>query len=317
MEVFIIKQKILKVLPFALSLIIIIFLLVYIIIGIFKLYNKYLDYNSEKKEMYSYKVLLSAQNKFYKEAISLNYKNQKYNSPYIPEGFEYVEGTWNNGYVIQDSSKNQYVWVPCTNLDIPGVSKLKKSDYSYNPYVKSFSCYDLEYESFINSALKYGGFYVSRFEIGKENDIPVSKKDALVWNNITPQDSVQVAQSMYSNTNNLKCELINGYAYDTMLDWIFNSVGKNKIELNYLDIDNSQAGYDIYTGRFMYNNVYDIFDDMQEITQEFIDNTPVSRGTTKRLDNSDLKQKLETRLYTLNDVYWNDLTFRTMIYKEN
>ncbi len=317
MEVFIIKQKLLRLLPVTLSLIIIIFLVVYIIINIFKLYNNYTDYLSEKEEMDSYTVLLSAQDKFYKDAMSSNYKNQKYDSPYIPKGFEYVEGTWNSGYVIQDSNKNQYVWVPCTNLDISGIPKLKKSDYSYNPYVKSSLCFDIEYKSFINSALNHGGFYVSRFEIGKENDIPVSKKNALVWNNITPQDSVKIVESMYSDANNLKCELLNGYAYDTMLAWIFDVVGKDTIELSYLEVDNYKENFDINTGRVMYNNIYDIFDDIQEITQEHVDNTPVSRGTYKHLDDQGIKQRLETRLYTLNDVSWNDLTFRTMIYEEN
>ena len=32
--------------------------------------------------------------------------------PTMPTGFSYVEGTVDNGYVIQDTSGNQYVWVP-------------------------------------------------------------------------------------------------------------------------------------------------------------------------------------------------------------
>ena len=235
----------------------------------------------------------------------------------IPEGFKYLEGTWSSGYVIQDSNKNEFVWIPCTNLEIDGVPKLAKNDYASDPYVKSTICYDLEYEAFLNSALKYGGFYVSRYEIGKENDIPVSKNNTLVWNKITPQDSIEVTKTMYPNAKGFKCELINGYAYDTMLAWVFDTVGKDKIKYDYLEIDNSKEKYDIYTGRNMYNNIYDIFDDIQEITQEFTDNTPISRGTTKKIDEEEMKQKYETRLYTINNVSWNDLTFRTMIYKEN
>lgn len=317
MGVFIIKQKLLRILPIALTCIIILFLLIFIFIKTIKLYNNYIDYSSEKNEMEEYKKLLLKQNEFYKNIINSHYDNQKYNVPYIPDGFTYVEGSWNNGYVIQDSQENQYVWIPCTNEEIIGVPKLKKSDYSYNPYLKSFGCYDIEYESFLNSALKNGGFYVSRFEIGKENNLPVSKKNSLVWNKITPQKSIELVQSMYTTNKSIKCELINGYAYDTMLSWIFDTVGKDNIELSYLDINNEKKSQDIYTGRIMYNNIYDIFDDIQEITQEFVDNTPVSRGTTKRLDNMDLKQKFETRLYTINNISWNDLTFRTMIYKEN
>lgn len=266
--------------------------------------------------MEGYKELSFTQNAFYCKVIKNSYANN-YNSPYIPEGFKYLEGTWNSGYVIQDSNKNEYVWVPCTNLEIAGVPKLEKNDYSPDPYVKSNICYDLEYEAFLNSALKYGGFYVSRYEIGKENELPVSKKNALVWNKITPQDSIEIAKAMYSNSKDFKCELINGYAYDTMIAWIYDTVGKDNIKYDYLEIDNSKKASDVNTGRNMYNNIYDIFDDIQEITQEYTDNTPISRGTTKRIDDEEMKQKYETRLYTINNLYWNDLTFRTMLYKEN
>lgn len=43
-----------------------------------------------------------------------------YTDPPIPEGWEYVEGDWNNGFTIQDSKGNQFVWVPVDFLDPNG-----------------------------------------------------------------------------------------------------------------------------------------------------------------------------------------------------
>ena len=39
-----------------------------------------------------------------------------YDAPYMPAGFKYKEGTWNNGYTIigdTQSTGNEFVWVPC------------------------------------------------------------------------------------------------------------------------------------------------------------------------------------------------------------
>ena len=44
-----------------------------------------------------------------------------YTNPPIPEGWEHVEGEWNNGFVIQDSKGNQFVWVPVGMLDSNGI----------------------------------------------------------------------------------------------------------------------------------------------------------------------------------------------------
>ena len=45
---------------------------------------------------------------------------------YIFEDFSYVEGEWNTGFVIEDKDKNQYVWVPCSNIENIDVPKLEK-----------------------------------------------------------------------------------------------------------------------------------------------------------------------------------------------
>jgi len=54
-----------------------------------------------------------------------------YDEPYIPTGFKYKEGAWNNGYTIigeTTSVGDEFVWVPCV-LD---QSKVKERRYSSN-----------------------------------------------------------------------------------------------------------------------------------------------------------------------------------------
>ena len=43
---------------------------------------------------------------------SMRIEGTKVETPPIPTGFSYVDGTVNNGYIIQDASGNQFVWVP-------------------------------------------------------------------------------------------------------------------------------------------------------------------------------------------------------------
>jgi len=312
MEVFDIKTIIIK----SLQILLILFLVGLLIFNIQNIIEIHIEHISSDNVSTDYTDLISEESSFYNDAITLNYENQSYNTPYIPKGFHYIEGTWDSGYTIEDSNGNQYVWIPCTNSKTNEITKLQKKDFSYNPYILSSKCYDNEFKDFINSALKYGGFYVSKFEIGKENDLPVSKKNVPIWNNITPIDASQIVNSMYSNIDNLNCELLNGYAYDTMISWIFNTIGENNIYPSFFEINNIKSNVEIYTGRNSYNNIYDIFDDIQEITQENIDNTPISRGVDKNLLNKGYIQTHETRLYSLENAGWNNLTFRTMLYKQ-
>ena len=70
--------------------------------------------------------------RMYGNAINSNYGNQIPQKPYVPEGFSYVEGEWNTGFVIQDENGNQYVWVPCTNKGNTEIPKLERKNFSRN-----------------------------------------------------------------------------------------------------------------------------------------------------------------------------------------
>lgn len=236
-----------------------------------------------------YDNMIIKENNFYNQLISKEYESQNPNNPYIPQNFKYVEGEWNNGFVIEDENKNQYVWVPCTNKDNSEIPKLQRTNYSENAFISKDICANLNYEKFIESALENGGFYISRFEIGKENNLPVSKPNVEIYSKLNQQQAMEVVANMY---NNLNCELINGYAYDTTLNWI---ISKNDIEIDIVDVKNGEKPY---SGRKKYNNIYDFFDNTMEITQENSYDTVIIRGFPFK-ENSEIENIANDKGYIL------------------
>ena len=106
----------------------------------------------------------------------------------------------------------------------------------------------------------------------------------------------------------INCEVINGYAYDTTSDWLMSnsdfSIEKNKIEEQ------------ILCGRNEINGIFDFTDNIFELTQERVYDVIVSRGF---LDTD--KSGSITSRYTLleKDTNFVDgitkLSIRTIIYK--
>lgn len=173
----------------------------------------------------------------------------KCREPYIPEGFNYREGEWNTGFVIEDENKNQFVWVPCTNIennDIPLLSREVFESESTN----YSSCYEEDdIGEFLNSSLQNGGFYISRYEIGNENGSPVSKENCDVWTNVTYLEAKDLSEKMYSNINS---KLMNGYSYDTAVKFINDSIIKKDIPKTVKK-----------TGNKSYKNIYDLVDNLR------------------------------------------------------
>lgn len=276
-------------------------------------------YVTESKKMFNiYDEKISKENKFYKNVISQEYETQNSRLPYIPQNFEYVEGEWNTGFVIQDMNKNQYVWVPCTNKENTEIPKLQRKNFSINSLISKDECNNESYEKFLISALENGGFYISRFEIGEENNKPVSKANSKILKDMTRDEAIDIVNEMYENIN---CELINGYAYDTTLLWIKNN---NEIYINNINCNDEK----IYAGRKAYNNIYDFFDNVMEITLESSYDTVIIRGypyiPTDKIENISLsKTGMDLENFDRRSILKNEknftsntiLGFRTIIYK--
>lgn len=144
-----------------------------------------------------------------------------YNNPIVPEGFKAVDTEnakwlkeneivrdWNKGLVIEDSIGNQFVWIPVNTEDLEYNTYYVKEDVQYKKEKLNIN------QEEDKQILKYGGFYISRYEAGvaeemqntlngigsKTNDIqgiPVSKKGIIPWNYISLKNAKINAETMY------------------------------------------------------------------------------------------------------------------------
>ena len=257
----------------------------------------------------------------------------------IPKGFYYVGGTKATGIVISDSKAdeniyskdnhadqanipgdglvgNQFVWVPVENI-----SRFRRYPDYYagetNPEYFS-DCHETaqeevrypdevkEYNAMMQSVEDNHGFYVARYEAGKEEingvDTVVSKKNAEVWNEIPwgnsmteigSEGAVARAQGMYTNkeTHNVTSTLIYGTQWDAIMAWIDpayntstcaddsfvkNSTGKG----NYSDSDSTNNPAKCGSSdSYRVNNIYDLAGNVYEWTMEALsDSDRVHRG---------------------------------------
>lgn len=167
---------------------------------------------------------------------------------------------------------NQFVWIPCEgtgtisykkNNDssvnskfglVANAEKYKNKAYVYNDYNDW-----TDYGGDVDSVKKYGGFYVARYEAGvpenakfyasKDGDeyvkedkntteyTPVSKRNNQVWNYVNQETARILSEKMYENDTNIKSQLIDSYAWDTIVAWM---------EKDLTNIGNNSIGYGNY-----------------------------------------------------------------------
>ena len=105
----------------------------------------------------------------------------------LPGGFHYVGGDIETGLVISDKTGdtldssgivmgNQFVWIPVssetdlTRTEFDTTTGQPKTgldtDYYTEPYANGYSTEPSEYNTMKTQVLKYGGFYIGRFEAG-------------------------------------------------------------------------------------------------------------------------------------------------------
>lgn len=234
--------------------------------------NFWEDLNSENnsnKNIIEIDEMIEDEINKYNELISKEYEKQNSMNPYIPNGFQYVDGEWNSGFVIQDDDKNQYVWVPCTNKDNDSIVKLQRINTTFDAFINYNDCNNLKYEDFIESALTYGGFYVSRYELGEKEGKIFSQKDIPIIKDITREKAIELIDSI--NYSDLKCEMINGYAYDTIYQWL-------NCKENINNRDETLNSSLIVSGRNVKKNIYDFEDNVLEYTMENLYDTVIIRG---------------------------------------
>ena len=249
----------------------------------------------EVSEGSSGELIIRARNSATDNDYSPNYVN-----PPIPEGYKHVCGDWNNGFVIERSSDgSQFVWIPVESLDSNGTldgehfsEKFGRRNYRNDQFS------DDEFNEVLNGELleqlesvkKYGGFYISRYNISKSSaGKPQSVKGVMPWVNINFDDAKKIASTIEDNEA-VKSHLTFGAEYDSVLEWFIKTKVKTLAEIaldstewgNYRNTENSPKKV-VETGsreEWCTNNIYDIAGNVDEWTQEQNKNSyRVTRGS--------------------------------------
>ena len=216
------------------------------------------------------------------ENTTVNGDAASYNNPIVPKGFKAIEdGTvwpsdWEDGLVIQDEVGNQFVWVPVYGTTIP-YEKWCTSSIAFNDASISDDSMPSGVTNEIDQITTFGGFYVARYEAGKDGSTLVSKKNATVWTDIDYIDSKIIAESMY-NLDEVKSGLATGTQWDTIMKWVENSEKNVTNSTTWGNHGNSQPPADVsgygskqvagYSEEWKANNIYDLAGNTWDWTNE-------------------------------------------------
>ncbi len=163
---------------------------------------------------------------------------ENYANPPIPSGYIYIRGNWKDGFVIErESDESQFVWIPVGFLNPNGTldgisfnSKFGRRCYFANPEI--FSRKDFyeplteELQMQVKSVKKYGGFYISRYNISMSKyGNPQSKRCEIPLE--CTRDEILHLASSFENTDTIKSHLTYGAEYDSVLEWFMKSGKKS------------------------------------------------------------------------------------------
>lgn len=237
----------------------------------------------EVSEGTSGELIIRALNIATANVYSTNYVN-----PPILEGYKHVCGEWNNGFVIERCSDgSQFVWIPVGSLDSNGTldGEHFSEKFGRRNYMNDGFSAD-EFNEVLNGELleqlesvkKYGGFYISRYNISKSSEgKPQSVKGVMPWVNINFYEAKTVVSTIEDNEA-VKSHLTFGAEYDSVLEWFIKTEVKTFAEIaedstewgNHWNTENS-PGKVVETGsreKWCANNIYDFAGNVDEWTQE-------------------------------------------------
>lgn len=194
--------------------------------------------------------------------------------PKVPEGFKHIEGTVEEGYVIQDKSNgNEFVWVPVDVNDFK-LSKWRGETLSEDEHHEDKN--NATYKAMYKSVIENGGFYVGRYELGIEGgtlttaDVKygywtggqaVVKQNSEPYNYISQTTAREVCRDLYPGQS----YLIYGVQWDAIMKWL---------EKSEYDVVNDSSGWG------------NCLDSKFDFTGEYVDFTKFES------DNSDISEVL-------------------------
>ena len=262
-----------------------------------------------------------------------NVCSENYANPPIPKGYRHILGEWNNGFTIErDSDGSQFVWIPVGSLDSNGTldgenfsekfgrRNYRNDEFSDNAFNEALNG---ELRKQLKSVRKYGGFYISRYNISRSKKGKLqSVKGVRPWVGINFDDVKKVASTIEDNEA-VKSHLTFGAEYDSVLEWFIKTKVKTLAEIakdstewgNYWDTENSPRKV-VETGsreEWCANNIYDFAGNVNELTQELYQiSYCVIRGGCY-YDGENLCSVACRNVYNPDDVYF-DTGFRATLW---
>lgn len=222
--------------------------------------------------------------------VTANDYSKNYVNPPIPDGYKHVCGKWNNGFVIERRSDgSQFGWIPVGSLVSNGTldgnhfsEKFGRRNYMDDQFSDSHYNEPLndedEFFKRIESVKKYGGFYLSCFNISKSPEgKPQSVKGIKPWTDINFYNAKKVASTI-ENNEEVETHLPFGSEFDSALEWFIETEVKTRNEIirdsrnwgNYSDSEIFPKKV-FETGsreEWCVNNFYDFAGNVGEWTQE-------------------------------------------------
>ena len=219
-------------------------------------------------------------------ATDNNHSSTNYVNPPIPGGYSYVCGEWYNGFVIKRySDGSQFVWVPVGSLDSNGTldgknfsEKFGRRNYLGEDFYDSQEVLEGELLNQWNSVQKYGGFYISRYAISKNEQTgdAQSVKGKMPWTKIDWFDAMNAAGT-FGDGISVTSHLLFGAEFDSVLEWFIKSDKRTREEI--VKDSSSWGNYDtgnilqevVKTGtrkKWSTNHISDFAGNICEWTQE-------------------------------------------------
>ena len=217
----------------------------------------------------------------------------------VPQGFTVSgkkdEQTISNGLVIYDipeseistvdwdtaaTQYNQFVWIPVISEDEYQRDFKYPSNYDggmqYTPANSTFT--DKGYlpsdiqpatdEAANNeiaertAVLKYGGFYIARYEAGNEDSNVVSKQNVTVYTRKSQPDFKTIGKTMYGDSNNyVRSAMCSGIQYDVIMKFVDGKKDGNNNDYNVRVYNSTRhKGSEEKTGGNLADKVQNIYD---------------------------------------------------------
>lgn len=297
--------------------------------------NRYNKFVLEAERGITFEVSEGASGELIIKASTIPVNNacdKNYANPPIPEGYAYSWGRWYNGFIIKRlSDASQFVWVPVGYLDADGTldgenfnEKFGRRNYRNNEFSDGEYHEDLRQEFLrqVESVKKYGGFYISRYNISKSSTgKPQSVKNAMPWVNINFEDAKKMAAT-FDSKGYVISHLTYGAEYDSVMAWFIKSKARTLAEIaedstnwgNHWNTKNSPKKV-VKTGseeEWCTNGIYDFAGNVDEWTQEQNNSSlRVIRGGYYSSDGNDYPVSYRNNAYPNND--FDDTGFRTTL----